>query len=55
MILGEVTRVDKDQKCVFVSNADRQDVPIAFDYLILATGATHSYFGQNEFERFAPG
>src|SRR5690348_9148605 len=24
VILGEVTRVDKDQKCVFVSNADRQ-------------------------------
>ena len=55
VILGEVTRVDKDQKCVFVSNADRQDVPITYDYLILATGATHSYFGHNEFEEFAPG
>ena len=26
-----------------------------YDYLILATGATHSYFGHNEFEEFAPG
>jgi NADH:quinone reductase (non-electrogenic) len=55
VFLSEVTGVDKDQKYVLVSNADRQDVPIAFDYLILATGATHSYFGHNEFERFAPG
>ena len=55
VILGEVTRVDKDQKCVFVSNVDRQDVPITYDYLILATGATHSYFGHGEFEKFAPG
>ena len=55
VILGDVTGVDKDQKSVFVSNADREQVPIAYDYLILATGATHSYFGHNEFEEFAPG
>ncbi|HXJ95921.1 MAG TPA: NAD(P)/FAD-dependent oxidoreductase [Terriglobia bacterium] len=55
VILGEVTGVDKDQKCVYVSDADRQDVPITYDYLILATGVTHSYFGHNEFEKFAPG
>jgi len=55
VILGEVTGVDKENKCVFVSDADRQDVPITYDYLILATGASHSYFGRNEFEKFAPG
>src|SRR6202166_3052526 len=55
VILGEVTGVDKDQKRVFVSDADRQNVPISYDYLILATGSTHSYFGHNEFEQFAPG
>jgi NADH:quinone reductase (non-electrogenic) len=55
VILGEVTGVDKDQQRVFVTDADRQNVPIAYDYLILATGATHSYFGHNEFETFAPG
>src|SRR5712691_6898929 len=48
VIMGEVTGVDKDQKCVIVSDADRQNVPIAYDYLILATGASHSYFGHNE-------
>src|SRR5262245_30319658 len=55
VILGEVTGVDKDQKCVVVSDADRQNVSIAYDYLIMATGASHSYFGRNEFEKFAPG
>jgi NADH dehydrogenase len=55
VIMGEVTGVDKEQKCVFVTNADRSDVPLPYDYLILATGATHSYFGHNEFEKFAPG
>src|ERR1700751_1596333 len=55
VVLGEVTNVDKDKKCIFVSDADRLNVPVTYDYLILATGASHSYFGHNEFERFAPG
>jgi NADH dehydrogenase len=55
VILGEVTGVDKEQKVVYVSDEDREGVPIAYDYLILATGVTHSYFGHNEFEKFAPG
>src|ERR1700726_2550288 len=55
VILGEVTGVNKDQKYVLVSGADRFDVPVTYDYLILATGASHSYFGRNEFEKFAPG
>jgi NADH:ubiquinone reductase (H+-translocating) len=55
VILGEVAGVDKDNKHVYVSDADRVDVPIPYDYLVLATGASHSYFGRNEFGRFAPG
>jgi len=55
VVLGEVTGVDKDRKCVIVSNADRQNVSIPYDYLILATGVTHSYFGHDEFEKFSPG
>jgi NADH:ubiquinone reductase (H+-translocating) len=55
VILGEVTGVDKERQCVFVNDADRERVLVAYDYLILATGATHSYFGHNEFEEFAPG
>ena len=55
VVLGEVTGVDKERKSVLVSTVDRERVPVAYDYLILATGATHSYFGHNEFEEFAPG
>jgi NADH dehydrogenase len=55
VILGEVTGVDKEQNYVFVSDADRERVPILYEYLVLATGVTHSYFGHNEFEQFAPG
>ncbi|HTF71431.1 MAG TPA: NAD(P)/FAD-dependent oxidoreductase, partial [Edaphobacter sp.] len=47
--------VNKEEKYVLVNSADRASVPITYDFLVLATGATHSYFGHNEFERFAPG
>src|SRR6266478_5654191 len=55
VILGEVTGVDKDRRCIFVNSADREAVSLAYDHLILATGVRHSYFGHNEFEKFAPG
>jgi NADH dehydrogenase FAD-containing subunit len=55
VFLGEVTSVDKDRRCVFANSADREGVPIPYDFLILATGASHSYFGHQEFERFASG
>ena len=55
VIMGEVTAVDKEQRCVFVNSPDREHVAVHYDYLILATGVRHSYFGHNEFERFAPG
>jgi len=55
VILGEVTGVDKDRRCVFVNSADREGAALSYDYLVLATGASHSYFGHEEFEKFAPG
>src|SRR5580704_1222003 len=55
VILGQVNGVDKDKKCVLVSSVDRQSVPLPYDFLVLATGVTHSYFGHNEFARYAPG
>jgi NADH dehydrogenase len=55
VVMAEVTGVDKERKLVFAHNTDREGVSVPYDYLILATGATHSYFGHNEFERYAPG
>src|SRR6266536_1873457 len=55
VILGGVIGVDADRQCVFVDSVDRERVAVPYDYLVLATGASHSYFGHDEFERFAPG
>jgi NADH dehydrogenase FAD-containing subunit len=55
VLLGEVTAVNKEEHYVVAKSADRTDVHIPYDYLILATGARHSYFGHDEFEQFAPG
>ena len=55
VMLGSVTGVDVTSKQVIVDADDNINVRINYDYLILATGATHSYFGHNEFAAFAPG
>jgi NADH:ubiquinone reductase (H+-translocating) len=55
VIMGEVTGVNKEDRQVFVNNVDRKGIALSYDSLILATGAQHSYFGHNEFERYAPG
>ena len=55
VFLGEVTGMDKERRCVLVNSIDRENVPIDYDYLILATGVGHSYFGHDEFAQFAPG
>jgi NADH dehydrogenase FAD-containing subunit len=53
--LGTVTGVDLLPKRVIVDNQDRVAVPVSYDYLILATGQTHSYFGHDEYQQYAPG
>src|SRR5262245_14406805 len=50
VMLAEVLGVDAPDKRVLL---DGGDVP--YDTLILAAGATHSYFGHNEWARSAPG
>src|ERR1700678_3799401 len=55
VMLGAVTGVDADSKQVIVDADDKVGIRISYDYLILATGATHSYFGHDELAAFAPG
>src|SRR6201993_3649737 len=50
VILAEVESIDVDAKKV-----KTLDLQIDYDYLILATGARHSYFGHSEWEKLAPG
>jgi NADH dehydrogenase FAD-containing subunit len=53
--MAEVMGVDVTNRRVLVDYLGQPDTPFAYDYLILATGASHSYFGHNEFAPFAPG
>lgn len=50
VILGEATAIDTAAKRVMLT-----DGALDYDYLVVATGATHSYFAHPEWERDAPG
>lgn len=51
ILLGEVTGIDKEKKSI--STKDGQSLP--YDYLILACGATYTYFNSPQWELLAPG
>ncbi|AZO47170.1 MAG: NAD(P)/FAD-dependent oxidoreductase [Mesorhizobium sp.] len=50
-LLGNVTGVDRAGRRVLLEDGGS----VAFDTLVLATGARHAYFGHDEWEPFAPG
>ncbi len=51
VIMGEVVQIDKEDKKVVLENGDTFD----YDYLAIAVGSKHSYFGHTDWEPFAPG
>ncbi len=50
ILLGTVQSIDSARKQVLL-----EDREVPYDYLIVATGAGHSYFGHDEWEQHAPG
>lgn len=50
-LMAEVQDVDTDSREVLLKDGSRID----YDTLVVATGATHAYFGHDEWEQFAPG
>ena len=50
VLLGHVTGFDLEKRLVKIGSLE-----LAYDYLIVAAGATHAYFGHPEWEQFAPG
>lgn len=50
VLLGEVTQIDAEAQCVYVGEMEFQ-----YDYLYVAAGASHSYFGNDHWEAHAPG
>ena len=51
VLLGEVVDLDLDNREVVLDDG----ATVSYDYLIVATGATHSYFGNDSWEPLAPG
>lgn len=51
VVLAEVTGIDRAARRVALSTGGTLD----YDWLIVATGARHSYFGRDDWERHAPG
>ena len=51
VMLGDVCGVDVAARAVLIAGGRR----VPYDYLILATGARHAYFGHDDWEPFAPG
>ncbi|MBX3033237.1 MAG: NAD(P)/FAD-dependent oxidoreductase [Bdellovibrionaceae bacterium] len=50
VLMEEVQGIDRHAKTIATSSGSHN-----YDYLIIATGAMHSYFGHDEWENFAPG
>ena len=51
MLLGDVRAIDLGAKRVTLEDG----AVVEYDYLILATGTSHTYFGHDEWARYAPG
>lgn len=51
VLLGEVTSIDATARTIAIERSD----PLHYDFLIVAAGARHSYFGRDDWERWAPG
>src|SRR5512140_881123 len=50
VLLAEATSIDAAARKVVLDDGE-----LGYDYLIVATGATHSYFGNDAWAHFAPG
>ncbi len=55
VLLGEVKAIDTAARTLSVSDDDGDCETLDYDYLIVATGATHAYFGHDEWAERAPG
>ena len=55
VLLADVYDIDLDRRTVQVREPDGRTEALAYDTLVVAAGATHSYFGKPEWAEFAPG
>ena len=55
VLLADVCDVDLDRQSLRVRKPDGRYAEVLYDTLVVAAGATHSYFGKDQFAEFAPG
>ncbi len=55
VLLAEVRDIDLGRQLVRVREPDGRFAELPYDTLVVAAGATHSYFGKDQFAKFAPG
>jgi NADH dehydrogenase len=51
VMLGEVTKISVAEKHITLADG----TSVLYDILVIASGATHAYFGHDAWEKFAPG
>ena len=51
VVMDEVLAIDRENRKVMLKEAE----PVSFEYLVVAPGSHHSYFGREDWGRFAPG
>ena len=54
-LLADVQELDLDRRVVRARGPDGRNLELPYDTLVAAAGATHSYFGKDEFAEYAPG
>jgi NADH:ubiquinone reductase (H+-translocating) len=55
VLLADVTHLDLDAREVHALGPDGRRVTLGYDTLVVAAGATHAYFGRDEWAEYAPG
>jgi len=55
VLLAEVERIDVRQRTLTIDEGDGRTRDITYDYLVVAAGARHAYFGHDAWEADAPG
>ena len=55
VLMAEVHDIDLERRLVRATQPDDQPLEVRYDTLVVATGATHSYFGKDQFAEYAPG
>ena len=55
VLLADVQDIDLDRRVVRAMVPDGRFLELEYESLVVAAGATHSYFGRDQFAKFAPG